>query len=86
MYEVVPKHYLNKYGGVFTSEIRDNRRRKKKRQGKSGNQTVLQLKQNKVGNPRPMKNPNKSNKEKQSAAYASMFSTYGNNKKIKNSS
>ena len=81
MSEVVPKRYLNKYGGVFTSEIRDTRRQKRKRQRKSVNQTASEPKLDNVGNARPMRNPNTSSKTKQNAAYASMFSTYGNIKK-----
>ena len=76
MDEVVPKRYLNKYGGVFTSEIRDTRTKKRKRQRKSVEQTAQQPESSNIGNTRTIRNPNESSKNKQNATYAIMFSTY----------
>ena len=86
MYEVVPKRYLNKYGGVFTSEIRENRTKKRKRQTKSGDQTIAKFEETNIGTTRSMPNPNPSSQKRQQTTYASMFSTYAPpKKKIKHS-
>lgn len=76
MSEVVPRRYLNKYGGVFTSEIRDTRTKTRKRQRKSVEHTTRQLESNSIGNTRPTRNPNESSQSTQNATYAKMFSTY----------
>ena len=75
MSDVVPKQYLNKYGGVFTSEIRDVRTKKRKRQRKSEEHTIPLL-DNNIGNARPTKNPNISSEIKQNETYTKLFSTY----------
>lgn len=85
MYEVVPKRYLNKYGGVFTSEIREKRTKKRKRPTKSADQTMPKFEENNIGTTRPVPNPNSSSQMKQQTTYASLFSSYTPpTKKIKN--
>ena len=84
-YEVVPKHRLNKYGGVYTSEIRDDRRKQQrlKLKKKKQQQKLQASASSNIGRACVQPNPNKSNEINQKKIYENLFapnlaSTYKN--------
>ena len=70
-YEVVPKHRLNKYGGVYTSEIRDDRRKQQRiKLKKTKKQQKLQASvSSNIGRSCVQPNPNKSSETNQKKIY-----------------
>ena len=66
---VVPKHKLNKFGGVYTTEIRDEPRKPVKKPIKKPNKCKNKKKT-------CIRNPNKSSEQTQKLIYRRMFVTY----------
>jgi len=69
MSNVVPWHKLNKYGGVFTSEIRDNRRAR-------SSIAKPDIISNDLGRPAIKQNPATSSFLRQQLIYQKIFKTY----------
>lgn len=75
--DVVPKRYLNKYGGVYTSEIRDDRRKQQRAQKKKEEQILKRLSTANIGRSTIQPNPNKSSEMRQKALYKKLFTSNG---------
>ena len=74
---VVPSHRLNKYGGVFTTELRDDRRRKSRKKTLRGEETAAYGPTNiDIGQGSVQPNPALSSPEIQQNIYKSLFKTY----------
>ena len=77
MSTVVPAHRLNKYGGVFTSEIRDTRNRKSTKGRRWQEEiAVYAPTNNDIGQGSIQANPAVSSHEIQREIYKNLFKTY----------
>lgn len=74
---VVPAHHLNKYGGVYTSELRDNRSRRRKQEGRwEDTGTIPTTTNSDIGYASFHANPAISSPEIQRNIYNTIFQTY----------
>lgn len=77
MSAVVPVHKLNKYGGVYTSEIRDTRNRKLTKGRRWQDEIAVYVPTNNdIGQGSIQANPASSSHEIQHKIYKNLFKTY----------